>query len=204
MPGLLTPERRRKARNRSRAGSNKNSLKEKIKKSRPKQSSYQALSVDTAALPSNGSSSGDSYNSGEYTNGSYNSDINSILASTSTHAQTITPTESSSSPRRRVSSTIPHSPSSSTGSPASLSKGNRFQTSPEKKYAIQEDLHYVSDEEMPDDEMMEKRKQLSPKNKNKNRNMHSIPPKQTVANSGRVTPAKEVGNVLGLSNIMAI
>ena len=34
--------------------------------------------------------------------------------------------------------------------------------------------------------------------------MHSIPPKQTVANSGRVTPAKEVGDVLGLSNIMAM
>jgi len=173
MPGLLTPERRQRAKNRTRAGtgSNKKNLDAKIKKSKPK--------------PRIESADSNSYDNISYNSGSFNS----ILA-----PRTISPTASheSSSPRKGYSrhdestADITNSSMSSMGSPSSFSR--RFGNS--NKYSIQEEALYASDEDMPDDEMMGMRKSS---------------PKKKLQTKKLVTPTKtDVGNVLGLSNIMAM
>lgn len=181
MPGLLTPERRQRAKNRTRAGtgSNKKNLDEKIKKSKPKP---RIESVDT-----------NSYDNISYNSGSYNS----ILA-----PRTVSPTASqeSSSPRKGYSrhdestADITHSDMSSMGSPSSFSRRHGS-----NKYPIREEALYASDEDMPDDEMMGMRKS-SPKKKKSSSSTST-----TTTTKKLVTPTKtEVGNVLGLSNIMAM
>ena len=143
MPGLLTPERRARAKNRSKAAIDKKSLDAKIKKSRPKRSSYQSV----------GSNDSDSI--------SYNSaSMNSILA-----PRTVSPAPSQeSSPRKSnrryhddATADITNSSMSSLGSPASFrGRGASYGSTP-NKYPIREEA-YLSDEDMPDDEMMSTRK----------------------------------------------
>jgi hypothetical protein len=207
MPGLLTPERRQRAKHRARSShaNKKTTLGSKINKDKKSSSSYHALSVDTD----------DPQSSNFNANSSIDSNIVILRQPT-----TITPTASSDSPPRSSSrwndfdestagSTLPYSSSESIGSPARQSN-----TSP--KYSIKEDSMYASEEEMPMDEMMGTRKKsqkktspspspspasttkaLHKQKQNKNK-------KHSVATYRSVTPTKEVGNVLGLSNIMAM
>ncbi len=180
MPGLLTPERRARAKNRSKASIDKKGLDAKIKKSkpekksRPKRSSYQPV----------GSNDSDS--------SSYNSaSMNSILA-----PRTASPASSEdSSPRKSnrryhddATADITNSSMSSLGSPASFRvRGASYGSTP-NKYPIREEA-YLSDEDMPDDEMMSTRKS---------------PTKSS--SKPMVTPTKDAGTVLGqgLSDIMAM
>eukprot|EP00535_Pseudo-nitzschia_heimii_P003308 CAMPEP_0197179674 /NCGR_PEP_ID=MMETSP1423-20130617/4541_1 /TAXON_ID=476441 /ORGANISM="Pseudo-nitzschia heimii, Strain UNC1101" /LENGTH=1168 /DNA_ID=CAMNT_0042629615 /DNA_START=271 /DNA_END=3777 /DNA_ORIENTATION=+ len=217
MPGFLTPERRQRAKQRSRnniAGGTKSSLNNNKNRSSKNKLPKPPRSVSTG--PDGDGSIGE--------------------------ARTITPTASSESPLRSSSrssrggggnwkdfdettteaTTPPHySSPSSRGSPSSYLSRSGSRQSPlsmrpavsynnnssrSAKYSVREEFLYASDEEMPMDEMMGTRKQLQTRSPSPRSSSPStsVSPKQSVATYRSVTPTQEVSDVLGLSNIMAM
>ena len=194
MPGILTAERRQKARSRARAFTNSVTKKyqdEKARKSKPpKRATYKKLTVDTAAMRLNNSDS-ISYS------GSFNSTDYSSTGSNSFQAtRGLTPTHES--PRMRKSRGLSYdestaectrSPTSSLGSPAFKSK-----------YDDSSFYSLAYEEDMPDDEMMSTRKPQSPSRSisssqsvgSASRSVCSAPPK--IASYPSMTPVKGFSN----------